>query len=147
MDKKSHYTAFVIIISVMGFMDWYYTGIFEWYMVPALMGFGYILNPDKFENHELMHRWVIGHSILLPVGLYLMCRPFLDLTVAGNFGLCLLLPVVIHLICDLSYKSGFSLINCWPIKYKMPVKYSYLWIVGNIICGSILCILLDTGIM
>ena len=99
--------------------------------------FGYfVANPDidillQKVFGRMLHRWVGTHSVLLPIALYWLIRPFIVPELAKEFGFCLFIPVVIHLFADFKImhlvdedKDGMWRMSIYPFKIKGSSRLS-----------------------
>lgn len=99
--------------------------------------FGYfVANPDidillqKVFGGGL-HRWLPTHSVLLPMFLYVLIRPFIIPELAREFGFCLFIPVVVHLFADFKImhliddnKDGMWRMSIKPFRIKGSSRLS-----------------------
>lgn len=99
--------------------------------------FGYfVANPDidiilQKVFSKMLHRWIVTHSILLPIALYWLIRPFIIPELAKEFGFCLFIPVVVHLFADFKImhliddnKDGMWRMSIYPFKIKGSSRLS-----------------------
>lgn len=90
----------------------------------------------------MLHRWVVTHSVLLPIIVYWLLRGYIIRELAKEFGFCLFVPVVVHLFADFKImhlmdenKDGMWRYSTYPIKikgsYRLSKKASYILMVIN----------------
>lgn len=124
--------------------------------------FGFLVtNPDidivlqkivrKFFRKSL-HRWFLTHSILFSLFLYWLSRDYVNMVNAKEFGLCLFIPVIVHLVADFRIKNlmnkskkdtaGYWQISTYPFKlnkvkgkmtYRLGDKGSIIFMIINVI--------------
>lgn len=131
MDWKGHtlgYLIYAVIFTVIN-SDNLQEGIDLFH---ALLVAGILINPDIDKHIKwLGHRSGLTHSVLYAVFIYHGFNQYVNMFLAKEFGMILLMPILIHLILDLKGYKGYGLIRFGKI--TLSEKEGLIWVMINIV--------------
>ena len=138
MQRKGHIIAFLITLFFVILISQFTSSIIRivYTINFALLSifFAIYFTPDSDKNEEIKiigHRNMITHSLLMPVAMYWIIHPYLNMETAKEFAGVLFLPFLVHLMADLGGVKGFGLIRMFKLTFS--IRNSYLWLVINIV--------------